>query len=99
MRLIDADALFNEIKKDTEKAIEQDDKVGSFWLGYFAGSVLAQPTVQSEPKIGKWILGFNNKYMEKYYYCSCCGHRKYEEHKPLDYFCSNCGSKMRRENC
>ena len=46
MRPIDADALINEIKKDAEKAIEQDDKIGSFWLGYFIGSVINQPTIQ-----------------------------------------------------
>ena len=47
MRLIDVDALINEIKKETKKAIEQDDKVGSFWLGYIAGLVIKQPTIQS----------------------------------------------------
>ena len=47
MRPIDADALINEIKKETKKAIEQDDKVGSFWLGYIAGLVIKQPTIQS----------------------------------------------------
>ena len=47
MRLIDADVLISEIKKDTEKAIEQDDRVGSFWLGYIAGLVIKQPTIQS----------------------------------------------------
>ena len=48
MRIIDADALINEIKKETEKAIEQDDRVGSFWLGYIAGLVIKQPTIQPE---------------------------------------------------
>lgn len=47
-RLIDVDALINEIKKETKKAIKQDDRVGAFWLGYFAGLVLEQPTVQPE---------------------------------------------------
>ena len=47
MRPIDAKALINEIKKETKKAIEQDDKVGSFWLGYIAGLVIKQPTIQS----------------------------------------------------
>ena len=47
MRPIDAEALINEIKKETKKAIEQDDKVGSFWLGYIAGLVIKQPTIQS----------------------------------------------------
>jgi hypothetical protein len=53
------------------------------------------PTIQPEPRTGKWTLGFDNRYMEKYYYCSRCGGRKYGEHEPLDYFCSNCGADMR----
>lgn len=48
MRPIDADTLISEIKKDVEKAIEQDDKVEFFWLGYIAGLVIKQPTIQSE---------------------------------------------------
>lgn len=52
---------------------------------------------QQEQKKGEWILGFNNRYLEKYYYCSKCGSRKYEEHKPLDYFCPHCGADMRGE--
>ena len=52
MRTIDADALINEIKKDTQKVIKQDDRVGSFWLGYAAGLVIKQPTIQPEPQ---WI--------------------------------------------
>lgn len=60
---------------------------------YELGRKYAQP----EQKKGEWVLGFNNQYLEKYYYCSKCGSRKYEEHKPLDYFCSNCGADMRGE--
>ena len=52
------------------------------------------PTMQPERKTGKWTLGFDNIYMEKYYYCSRCGCRKYGRHEPIDYFCSNCGAKM-----
>ena len=55
------------------------------------------PPIQPEPRTGKWALGFDNRYMEKYYYCSRCGGRKYGEHEPLDYFCSNCGADMRGE--
>ena len=55
------------------------------------------PPAQPEVRTGKWALGFDNRYMEKYYYCSCCGGRKYGEHEPLDYFCSNCGADMRGE--
>ena len=53
------------------------------------------PTMQPERKMGKWKLGFDNIYMEKYYYCSRCGCRKYGRHEPIDYFCSNCGAKMK----
>lgn len=56
---------------------------------------LGKESAQPEQKKGEWMLGFNNQYLEKYYYCSKCGSRKYEEHKPLDYFCSNCGADMR----
>ena len=52
------------------------------------------PAMQPELKTGKWTLGFDNIYMEKYYYCSRCGCRKYGRHEPIDYFCSNCGAKM-----
>lgn len=55
------------------------------------------PPIQPEPRTGKWVLGFDSRYMEKYYYCSRCGGRKYGEHEPLDYFCSNCGADMRGE--
>lgn len=48
MRAIDADALMDNIKRDSKKAIDEGDKVGSFWLGYAAGSVIAQPTIQPE---------------------------------------------------
>jgi hypothetical protein len=57
----------------------------------------ALPSIQPEARTGKWTLGFDNKYMEKYYYCSCCGGRKYGEYEPLDYFCPNCGADMRGE--
>lgn len=46
--LIDADVLIDEIKKDTQKVIKQDDRVGSFWLGYIAGLVIKQPSIQPE---------------------------------------------------
>ena len=50
-----------------------------------------------EHEKGEWVLGFNSQYLEKYYYCSRCGKRKYEEYKPLDNFCSHCGADMRGE--
>lgn len=50
MRLIDADALINDIKSEAEKAIDEGDITGSFWLGYITGLVDIQPTIQPEVK-------------------------------------------------
>lgn len=44
-RLIDADTLMDDIKRDAEKAIKEDDKVGSFWLGHSAGFVIKKSTI------------------------------------------------------
>ena len=49
MRPIDANALMDDIKRDSKKAIDDGDKVGSFWLGYAAGLVIKEPTIQPEP--------------------------------------------------
>lgn len=68
MRIIDVDALINEIKKETEKAIEQDDGVGAFWLGYFAGLVIEQPTIQPEPHYDEWCTGCK-EYDQKRHNC------------------------------
>ncbi len=51
------------------------------------------PTVQPEPKRGKWISldDFRGKYNENGYKCSMCGeHSNYEEN-----FCPNCGADMK----
>lgn len=99
MRLIDADALMNDIKSDAEKAINEGDNAGSFWLGYIAGLVSIQPTAQR--KKGKWI-GSDGSYI-----CSECNSN------PIDFietmsaifdayveipmnYCPNCGADMRR---
>ena len=102
MRPIDADALISEIKKDTEKAIEQDDIVGSFWLGYLAGLVIKQPPAQPELKKGEWLPDNNSAY-EMRFVCSCCKESEvvptigFTKYKPLWDFCPNCGADMRGE--
>lgn len=53
MRPIDADVLLDTIRRDSKKAIDEGDKVGSFWLGYAAGSVIAQPTIQPQSTAGQ----------------------------------------------
>lgn len=64
---------------------------------WYATQIEKLPPAQPERKTGRWMFGFNNQYLEKYYYCSKCGSRKYMEDKPLDNFCSNCGADMRGE--
>ena len=59
MRPIDADALMDDIKRDSKKAIDDGDKVGSFWLGYAAGLVIKQPTIQPEKAQAAIDIGRN----------------------------------------
>ena len=83
---------------EREAAIDAVERIGSVDtyadLEYAKDIFRNIPPAQPKQRTGKWTLGFDNRYMEKYYYCSCCGCRKYEEHEPLDCFCSNCGAKM-----
>lgn len=104
MRLINVDTLIDEIRKDAEITIELDDKVGSFWLGYVAGLVIKQPTIQYEPHEGHWIGGDGS------YICSECNSNPIDfietmgssfdvyVETPMNY-CPNCGAKMRRKIC
>ena len=92
MRPIDADAL---IEKCGGWYVEEGTESG--FIGTLENLLATEPTMQPERKMGKWTLGFDNIYMEKYYYCSRCGCRKYGRHEPIDYFCSNCGAKMKGE--
>ena len=78
-------------------AFDRETLLTGFVRSIAVRAIRDMPSVQPEVRTGKWTLGFDNKYMEKYYYCSCCGGRKYGEHEPLDYFCSNCGADMRGE--
>ena len=100
MRIIDADSLMDDIKRDSKKAIDEGDKVGSFWLGYAAGLVIKQPTIQPERKKGEWLPDNNNAY-EMRFVCSCCKESEvvptigFIKYKPLWDFCPNCGADMR----
>lgn len=62
---------------------------------WYAAQIEELSPVQPERKTGRWMFGFNNQYLEKYYYCSNCGCRKYTEDEPSDYFCPHCGADMR----
>ena len=76
-------------------ALEWDTK-GGYIAPHLARRMIEElPSAQPERKTGRWMFGFNNQYLEKYYYCSNCGCRKYTEDEPSDYFCPHCGADMR----
>ena len=94
MRLINVDVLIDEIKQDAEKAIEQDDRDSAFWLGYIAGLVIKQPTIQPEPKEGHWIEGGIYRDVIECH-CSECGQLMTTAATVRMNFCPNCGAKMK----
>lgn len=78
MRLIDADALIEYIKKRVR------NEMVIAWLCRIIGEVL---TIEAEPvRHGYWIEGRDGSCM-----CSECGKvSRYE----IGYYCSKCGAKM-----
>lgn len=88
MRLIDADALLEQMEADAEHI---DDPICKM-LAYAAVSdVKHAPTIEPQRKRGKWIGGELGR-------CSVCGH----EGNASDIwngckgmFCPNCGADMR----
>ena len=101
MRLIDADALMDDIKRDSKEAIDEGDKVGSFWLGYAAGLVIKLPTIQPEPQEGHWIdKGWDGDWAWqidgrgncwRVIECSECGKGVSVESN----YCPHCGARMK----
>ena len=53
----------------------------------------------AEPKTGKWIHdGYDFPHGNDWIHCSVCGKRGINVPADLTNFCSNCGSKMARED-
>ena len=95
MRLIDADALIDNLAKAIPYFI--DDAVTE---AYVEGLVRARceidnsPTIEPERKKGKWEKGGEQPYFRKHFdivVCSICNKRG--EHRWN--FCPNCGADMR----
>ena len=92
MRLIDADALFEVIKKsmDENPHIEETQRAMHIHEHkYFLTLLAGIPTIQPEPQEGHWINGK----------CDLCG-----EHAPFwcmastyheSNYCPNCGARMK----
>ena len=98
-RLIDADALVENIKSeiDDDKEIYPDDKTSMMFRAGMKNVIRIvknQDTVDPV-KHGHWIdTGRADYYLNKEYRCSCCN--------SVDYLCSpycyNCGAKMDSEH-
>lgn len=91
MRLIDADALKDEIHKDWDGVLVWDES-GETTADEFERLVNDQPTV--EPKHGKWIGKPIAGYAKVK--CSECGNVFLNNNSRWNY-CPDCGAKMEEE--
>ena len=93
-RLIDADALMDDIRKHSESYFADD--FAHIWVD-------KQPTVDAEPvRHGKYIGTEFDGYADgcPVYYewkCSECG-CVFEDEEPTYNYCPNCGAKMDERN-
>jgi len=90
MRLIDADALREEVLYDN--TFENDT------VNYYLGVIDDQPTIDAEPvRHGKWMeKRETSKFHVRYFECSECRAASYRYQTRMNY-CPNCGAKMDRE--
>ena len=97
-RLIDADALVENIKSeiDDDKEIYPDDKSSIIFrtgMKNVIGIVKNQDTVDPV-KHGRWVdTGRADYYLNKEYRCSCCNSVDYMSSP----YCYNCGARMDSE--
>ena len=87
MRLIDADALIEDIRKNS----------ASYFADDFAHEwVDRQPTIE-ERKVGKWRYSRNISsisYSDMMITCDQCGYTKERSHGDVFNFCPSCGARM-----
>lgn len=94
MRLIDADALMDDINNSLNKMTKIGIAVDGDWLWAKLNDALDNaPTIEPERKKGKWAVirdadGFACGE------CSVCRMRQYEGNTD---FCPNCGAEMERD--
>lgn len=104
-RLIDANALTNElikgIEEDTDKSIQSSLAKSVCML--ICKAIEQQPTIDAEPvRHGKFIGTEYDGYADgnPVYYewkCSECGAIFEEDEQPTYRYCSHCGAKMDKE--
>lgn len=88
MRLIDADALFNDLKKSARDAREWREETQDEEIKIRAEQALGT-LIEAEPeRRGRWIP----TKLKGYYECTAC---RYEHtSNPAQRFCSYCGARM-----
>lgn len=98
VRLIDANALLEEIEEEIEAEDEftDEDKYVIIGLKIAYKAIKRQPTIEAER--GKWITHFDDLFPEdSTIECSVC-HRHSPADMQHDNFCPNCGADMRGDN-
>lgn len=85
MRLIDAKVLERQIK-------EVYGENHPVLMGYMLRWIRKQPTIETNPKHGRWIISSDGYYP----YCPFCKEEPYRaNNRDLPNFCPNCGADMR----
>ena len=93
MRLIDADALIDEIKHTLWDWDSVDGIKSSTVLKQTISDINNMPTIDAEPiKHGKWIYKEYEPSKVEYYECSECGYVTFNE--KVCHYCYNCGARM-----
>lgn len=99
IRLIDADALTDELIKgieaDTGKSVQTTFTKSVCMI--LCKAIEQQPTVDAEPvKHGKWIDDgqYDNFFPHHEWRCSECGEHVLEIGTPWFKYCPNCGARM-----
>ncbi len=89
MRLIDADAIYSEMK---DYYFTHRDEHDASWEGGFGkcmNMIPKAPTSDLQPRKGKWIKG-DDCVSEYRYFCNQCK----AHHRARYDYCPSCGSKM-----
>lgn len=100
MRLIDADALMEDINESLSAMTGIGIAVGGDWLWAKLNDAIEHaPTIEPERKKGKWIEKDLDNFRKYEVVCSECGSRyigNYDAYdEPCDFmYCPSCGAKM-----
>ena len=99
MRLIDADALIEQMEEDME---HMEEPLAKMFTGAAISDIKHAPTIEPERKTGRWIPDDSELGIK----CNKCG-KSFSEYinagtgyvflMEIPNFCPNCGADMRKE--